>query len=133
MGGTAAGGYFEVARDTLLALPNPGYVQTEDGARASLDEFKRLARERGHRHSLIVLVDRVVSQDAGSRRVWSDHMDPGSFCSLALVTSSMLGRAIGSFFLGLRKPAIPTAMFRGLDEAIAWTAEQNQTRGGPIE
>lgn len=118
VGGTDAGGYFEVAPDVLLAYPREGYVQTEEGARASLIELQRIAEERGRPQALIVLVDRVRSQDSGGRRVWRDEVDSERVGALALVTRSRLSRAIGSFFLGLTRPRIPTAMVPSFDEAV---------------
>ena len=31
-----------------------------------------------------------------------------------------LSRAIGSFFIGLSKPPVPTRLFKSIDEALAW-------------
>jgi hypothetical protein len=124
VGGTDAGDYYEVAPDVLLAYPQDGYVQTESGARASMQELLRIARERGRPLALIVLVDRVRSQDTGGRRVWRDEVDPELVRALALVTRSLLSRAIGSFFLGLTRPIIPTAMVPTFDEAVSWALSE---------
>jgi hypothetical protein len=116
VGGTAAGGYYEIEPRVLLALPNPGYVQDADGARRSLAEFNRIARERGQAHVTIVLVDRVVSQSAASRRVWMDEADGKLMCGVVLVCGSLLARAIGSFFIGLNRPRMPVSMVSSLDQ-----------------
>ena len=117
VGGTAAGAYFELEPRILLALPNPGYVQDVSGARRSLEEFNRIARERGSAHVAIVLVDRVVSQDAAARRVWNREVDQQLMCGLVLVCSSLLARAIGSFFIGLNRPRTAISMVASLDQA----------------
>ena len=75
-GGTTAGAYYRLAPDVLLAWPHDGYVQTVEGARASLQEQCRIAEKCGRRHVVVVMVDRVRSQEAGSRRVWSSEADP---------------------------------------------------------
>jgi hypothetical protein len=116
VGGTAAGGYYEIEPRILLALPNPGYVQDVEGARRSLSEFNRIARERGRAHVTIVLVDRVVSQSAASRRVWMDEADEKLMCGVVLVCGSLLARAIGSFFIGLNRPRMPVSMVSSLDQ-----------------
>jgi hypothetical protein len=117
VGGTSAGGYFELEPRILLAVPHPGYVQDVDGARRSLEEFNRIAREQGRSHVAIVLIDRVISQDAAARRVWKDEVDQRFMCGLVLVCKSLLARAIGSFFIGLNRPRVPLSMVASLDQA----------------
>ena len=132
VGGTSAGSYYLIASDVLLAWPNEGYVQTVDGARDSLQEQYRIAEERGRRHVVIVAVDRVQAQGAGSRRVWSREADPEIMCGLVLVGKTALTRAIASFFLGLTKPRVPTIMVSTIEEALSWAESQLRDRGGEI-
>jgi hypothetical protein len=129
VGGTDAGGYFELGPDVLLAIPSQGYVQSEAGARDSLREMNRIARERGRAQVLLVLVDNVRSQDAGSRRVWQSEMDRSRICAMALVCESLLARAIGSFFIGLRRPTVPTRMVATIEEGLAWAEAQGHLHG----
>lgn len=133
VGGTAAGRYVALADDVLLAIPRPGYMQTEAGARASLAEATRIIRERGRRHVLVILMDGVASQDGASRKVWQEEVDPGVLCAMVLVAKSLLARAIGSFFIGLRRPTIPTRMTTSVDDALRWAQEQLAERGGPLD
>jgi hypothetical protein len=132
VGGTGAGHYARIAPDVIVAVPRPGYVQDEAGARASLHEFVRIAREIGRKQALVVIVDRVQSQDGTSRRVWQREMDPGTVCCLALVADSLLGRAIASFFVGLRRPSVPTRLFATLDQAVSWCSDRIEVTGGPV-
>ena len=133
VGGTAAGCYRRIAPDVLLAVPNSDYVQVESDARRSLEEMNRLAREAKRRQALLILVDRVRSQDAGSRRVWQRELDPALVCCLGLVTDSLLGRAIASFFIGLRRPTLPTKLFPTIMAGLRWCQARVETDGGPIE
>lgn len=136
MGGTGAGGYFRAAPNVLVAVPRPGYVQREEDARRSLAEFHRIARQEGVAQAVVILVDQVAAQDASSRRVWSEKEEPGLRCCLALVCASPLARAIGSFFIGLNRPAVPTKMFKTFGEALQWCrehVEKVQSSGGPDE
>lgn len=120
VGGTTAGGYFEIEPGIVVAVPRPGgYRQSVAEAQASLAEFERLSAERGGAIALIILVDRVVAQEAEGRKVWSNAR-PGTWAGLALVCSSMLSRAIGSFFIRLRRPAYPLVMLDSIDSAIEW-------------
>jgi hypothetical protein len=116
VGGTAAGAYYEIEPRILLAVPLPGYVQDVEGARRSLAEFNRIAKERGKAHVTIVLVDRVVSQNAAARRVWMDEVDDKLMCGIVMVCGSLLARAIGSFFIGLNRPRTAVSMVASLDQ-----------------
>lgn len=133
VGGTAAGAYHEADPDVLVAVPRPGYEQTAHGARASLEEMNRIARERGRRLGLVVLIDRVKSQDGASRRIWQREMDPSLICALALVGGTMLGRAIGSFFIGVYRPSVETRLVSTLEQGFEWVRERVRTHGGPIQ
>ena len=132
VGGTSAGGYYEIEPRLLVAAPTPGYIQTEAGARASLAEFERIARERGAACAVIVLVDNVASQDAAARRVWVAETRPELMCCCAMVCSSLLSRAIGSFFLGLNRPRVAAEMHPNIEAAIAWARDMLQNHeAGP--
>lgn len=132
VGGTAAGGYYEVAPDVLVAVPREGYQQDEAGARASLRTLNDIAKARGRSLVTIILVDSVKSQDSSARRVWIDGLDPKYMCGLGLVASTLLARAIGSFYLGLSRPVIPIKMFGTIHDAVAWGREIVEQHGRPI-
>ncbi len=131
VGGTDAGGYYEIAPNIVVALPREDYTQTEDDARASLAEQHRIAQELGHRIVTIVIVDRVKNQDSAARRVWKDEIDPDLVAGLALVAESMLGRAIVSFFIGLTRPRVPTVMVATIEDAVEWANKKLTERGAP--
>lgn len=121
---SGAGGYFEIESGVLAAVPLSAYRQTEDAARRSLRLLDALAREHLDRHgrklALIIIVDRVATQDAGARRVWSREADARLYGAFALVCRSLLARAIGSFYMGLHRPSVPTRMFGELAGALEW-------------
>lgn len=134
LGGTAAGGYYLVEPGVIVAVPVPGYVQRETDARRSLEEFHRIVSQEGRPHAAIILVDRVRSQDAAARRVWSGADDRGKRSGLALVCASPLARAIGSFFIGFNRPSVPTKMFAEFGQAREWSRHRVQSdweRGDP--
>lgn len=124
VGGTAAGGYYLTEPGVIVAVPVPGYLQREADARRSLEEFHRIVQAAGRPHAAIILVDRVRSQDASARRVWSSAEDRGKRSGLALVCASPLARAIGSFFIGFNKPNVPTKMFADFSQALVWSRER---------
>lgn len=129
---TDAGGFFRVGKDIVAAVPRPGFIQSEEGARESLRALDRIAHEAGRKQAVIVLVDRVASQDSAARRVWSVPRSGETRCAQALVCGTMLARAIGSFFLGLNKAAVPTRMFATLDDAFAWAERMTVEHGGEL-
>jgi len=136
VGGTDAGGYYEVAPDVLIAYPREHYIQDESDARASLTEMYRIARDRGRCVVTVVLVDRVKNQDSDARRVWKDEIDSDLIAGLALVAESMLGRAIVSFFIGLTRPRVPTVMVATVEDAVEWANKILSERGalkGPAD
>jgi hypothetical protein len=55
-------------------------------------------------------------------------MDPKVFYAVALVVSNPISRAIGSFFIGLTKPGVPTRIVGTIDEGIAWCASRRPLR-----
>ena len=130
--GTEAGAYYRIAPDVVLAVPNRGFRQHEAAARESLAALDRIAREAGRKQVMVVLVDRVASQDAKSRRVWSAPRVDETRCAQALVCDTLLGRAIGSFFLGLNKGSLPTRMFADVDSACAWAFHMAAEHGGSL-
>lgn len=131
-GSSGAGAYYWAAPDVLVAVPDLGTIQTEEKALGSLAEFNRIAESAGRRLAVIVLVDRVTSQDSASRRVWSRPQERPTRCALALVCQSALARAIGSFFIGLNRPPTPTRMFRRYEQALEFCQDVVNRQGGPL-
>lgn len=120
VGGTHAGAYHLAEPGILLAVPRPGYRQTVTGARASLAEQVRISTQLGEPLVVLILVEPVADQDRGSRQVWTDEADPRYMLGLGLVGATPLARAIGSFFMGLTRPRVPTSMLVDLDDGLRW-------------
>ena len=83
------------------------------------DYFRRV----GLRGVTVIVFDRMVSQDKDARRVYSTEADLTLFGAAALVSRSLLARAMVSFFMGLSRPRMPTRMFADIPGAIAWAHE----------
>ena len=77
-------------------------------------------RKTGTRAGTVVFMDRLVQQDSAARTVYRDAPDPAFQVCFALVGGTPFGRAVGSIFIGLSPPKVPTRMFGNLDEALAW-------------
>ncbi len=129
---TDAGAYYRLEPGVIAAVPKPGYQQSPQSAQASLEALDRIAQAEGRKQAVIVLVNRVASQDAAARRVWSSPRPNETRCAHALVCNTLLARAIGSFFLGLNKAAIPTRMFADLESAQIWARQMAEECSGPL-
>ncbi len=129
---TPAGNWYRLATDLVVAVPRPGFRQSVEDAERSLEALDQIARQARCKQAVIVLVDRVVSQDAAARRVWSTPRANETRCAQALVCQTVLARAIGSFFLGLNRAAVPTRMFATLDAAKAWATAMAKEHGGEL-
>ncbi len=119
LGGTGVGGFYELAERVVLARPLPGYRQTEEGARRSLAEAHRIAREIGRPIVLVLAADRMGSDDGRSREVWRTGLDTDLIAGFVIVSRSLLGRAIGSFIIGMARAPVPAKMVDSFIEAIA--------------
>jgi len=107
--------YFTYNEDILVVNPNPGYK-----ARSNMEWQQFFARSLERKCGLVVVLNNLLSQDAESRKVYSDGMLPELFYGSALVVSNTLSRAIGSFFIGLSKPVIPLTLVGSIEDGIAW-------------
>jgi hypothetical protein len=116
--------YYLLADDVLIVLPDKGLRDDGVSARVNIDYQTAYARLLGRRCCVIVVIDSMMSQDSEARRIYASGMQPTLFYAAALIVTSPLARAMGSFFLGLTKPAVPTKMFESVDAAAAWVATQ---------
>lgn len=116
--------FYEVEPGILAVVPHEGTDDTAHTARQSVAIQLAHLRARGAPAGVIVFMDSVVEQDAGARTVYREAPDPEWQRCFALVGSSAFGRAVGSVFLGLSRPRVPTRMFATFDDAVSWIREQ---------
>jgi hypothetical protein len=69
---------------------------------------------------MMIFFDYMVSQDRAARKIYVDDSSSPWALGIALVGGTMLGRAMGSFFLGLARTMIPLKFFPTLAEARTW-------------
>jgi hypothetical protein len=119
IGDTTNSRFFEVRPAVLCAVPRSGAV---DDKKTSLENrafqeayFRRIARPG----VVIVLMDGFVSQDNEARGVYQNVEEP-LVRGIALVASSLLGRAIMSFSIGLRRLRVVVKPFGTVEEALGW-------------
>jgi len=115
--------FFEIEPLVLAVVPVVGCDDTEETARQSIRIQLEHLRKRDRGAGVLVFVDRVVTQSPGARRVYRDEPDPAYQACFALVGGTRLGRAVGSVFLGLQPPRVPTRLFATEADALAWARQ----------
>ena len=120
--------YYLLSDDVLIVLPDQGLRDDGASARVNIDFQSAYARMLGRRCCVVVVLDSLSSQDSEARRIYAAGMQPSLFYAAALIVTNPLARAIGSFFLGLTRPAVPTKLFDSVDDAAKWLATQRPTR-----
>jgi len=112
--------YSTYGPDILVVVPTPGYKDNVEAAFANMEWQKNFARDLGRKCGLVVVLNNLLSQDAESRKVYSEGLLPELFFGSALVVSNPLSRAIGSFFIGLSKPLVPLTLVSSIEDGIDW-------------
>lgn len=112
--------YYAHGDDVLVVVPQPGSHDDGATARENVSFQMAYARQLERRIATVVLLGRLVAQDVEARRAYAEGMNPELCFGSALVVTNPLSRAMGSFFLGLSKPRIPTKMVDSVEHAIAW-------------
>jgi len=105
--------------DILLIVPREGTMDNSKDARENVAFYHEYARSLGKRCGSLVIMSNMLSQDVEARRVYAE-IDPHLIYAGALVVESALSRALGSFFIGLSRPVVPTKLFDSIENAIEW-------------
>jgi hypothetical protein len=120
--------FFEVEARVLAVVPFDGCDDNEETARASIRIQLEYLRARQTRASVLVFMDRVLTQSTAAREVYRCEPDPAFHACFALIGGTPFGRAVGSFFIGIHPPRVPTRLFATFGEALAWA---RLTAGAP--
>jgi hypothetical protein len=112
--------FYQIEEGVLAIVPFEGSSDDDKTARQSVQIQHDYLKPRGRRAGVVVFMDPLVEQHASARIVYRDMPDPAFITCYALVGGTIFGRAVGSIFLGLSRPKVPTKLFGTLDEALAW-------------
>lgn len=96
---------------------------TAETIRAIFDTIERLLNGRGPSPVLAVLGNRLGVNAEGRAFLTSYHRIPLLCGKTAMIASSPVARVVGSIFVGLNRPQVPTKLFAGEAEALAWLRE----------
>ena len=123
-GQTVNADFYQIDESTLAVVPFEGCTDDENTAKDSVEIQKEYLRIKGQKAGCIIFMDSIAQQTTGARTAYRDLPDPKYQVCFALVGGTTFGRAVGSVFLGLSKPQVPTQMFGTLDQALAWCHTQ---------
>ncbi|AKU93790.1 hypothetical protein AKJ09_00454 [Labilithrix luteola] len=119
VGDTSNSRFFQVRSGLLCAVPRDGSLDDFETATENREFQESYFRRIGSPGAIIVLMDGFTSQDHAARTVYLGY-DDRLLRGVALVASSLLGRAIASFSIGLRQSKLPIKSFATLELALAW-------------
>ena len=119
-GQTTNADFYEISPGFLAVVPFDGCTDDEVTAKASVRAQLDYLLSRKQRAAVVIFMDSVAQQTAGARAVYREMPDPAYQACFALVGGTVFGRAVGSVFLGLSKPRVPTQMFATLEQALEW-------------
>ncbi len=128
VGSTSNTVYYVDNERILLVLPHPGAHDTAATARENIDFQHAWFASNDDPPVLIIFFDRLASQDRGARKFYSEDTKSPWALGFALVGGSLLSRAMGSFFLGLARTAIPLKFFPTMDDARVWLRVLQQSK-----
>lgn len=105
--------------DILIIVPREGTLDNAQDARENVAYYHEYARSLGRKIGSAVIMSNMLSQEPEARRAYTE-IDPHLVYGGALVVESALSRALGSFFVGLTRPVVPTKLFDSVENAIEW-------------
>lgn len=105
--------------DILIIVPREGTKDNRTDACENVAYYHRYARSLGRPCGSLVMMSNMLSQDAEARREYNT-LDPALIYGGALVVSNALSRALGSFFIGLNRPRVPTKLFDTMENGLQW-------------
>ncbi len=109
----------EADPDILIIVPGEGTMDNARDARENVAYYHSYARSLGRPCGSVVIMANMLAQDAEARRAYQD-IDTNLFYAGGLVVEDALSRALGSFFVGLSRPHVPTRLFDSVEKAVEW-------------
>ncbi len=105
--------------DILIVVPREGTKDNFKDASENVAYYHDYARSLGRPCGSLVVMANMLAQDPEARRAYNT-IDPALFYGGALVVGNALSRALGSFFVGLNRPRVPTKLFDTIENGVQW-------------
>ncbi len=107
-----------VGEDGIVRAVEKAVKISLENARENTALLASIADERRVPLLVDITESRGISREA--REEYSGEALIANVCALALLVCSPVSKVMGSFFLGLNKPAIPTQLFSSEEKALSW-------------
>jgi hypothetical protein len=108
------------AEDILIVVPEEGFKDTADVTRLTVAALREYVQKLGKRCGLVIIANNLLSQDAESRRIYSEEISADLFFGVTMVVSSPLARAIGNVAIRFTAMPIPITLSDSVEAGIAW-------------
>lgn len=115
-----------VTRTARIWLDGDGIIRKVflDGAEETLKDALESAEIikllcQGKKRPMLVDFTKVRSMDAEARAYYAGPAGP-LITAVGGITSSMLSKVIGNFFMGFNRPPTPGKLFTSEKDAVAW-------------
>jgi len=90
----------------------------------AVEDFQAITKvSLGKRRPVFADLREIKSTSKESRSYYSGDEITNNITAAALLISSPFSRLIGSFFLGINKPAVTTRIFTSKAEALVWLSQ----------
>ena len=113
--------------EILIVIPEPGFKDTADASRRTVEALREYARTLGRKCGLVVVATNLMAQEPESRRVYSEQVTADLFYGITLVVSSLMARAIGTVAIRFTKMPIPFSLSSSIESGIDWVNAQDKT------
>ena len=116
---TRTGTTIELDADGILRIRAfPGLEDTLEAARQNVAIVAKLAA--GKRRPMLLDMRAMKTQSREVRAYYTGPETTNLNLAIAVLVDSPTSRVIGNFFLGFKKMALPTKLFKFEVEALAW-------------
>lgn len=119
--------YYLIEERILGAVPDDGTRDTESSARANITFLNGYFKSDGP-GVVLVFMDALVSQDRAGRRTYQQELDPARLLGAGIIGGNMLGRAVGSAFIGLGSSSVPFKLFSNFNVGLEWARALVQSK-----
>ena len=94
----------------------------------AVENTELIARIRGNvRRPFLIDMSKVKSMSKEAREYYAGPEPKKNITAVAILTTSLVGKAVANFFLLLTKPSVPTRMFTDFEEARKWLQQYKET------
>ncbi len=115
--------------DILIIVPREGTLDNAEDAHENVVHYQNYARTLGKPCGSVVIMANMLGQSPEARRAYQE-IDPSLFYAGGLVVEDALSRALGSFFIGLARPHVPTRLFDSIEKAVEWIKTMRPKQNG---